>query len=112
MEEFNLAEIEEKLASMVPEKLDGMSPERIRETIEQAHECFLKVFELKDHISSLVQSMRNLVEDYGKQVTLPAEFGLVVGLSIFGEDNIDFCIGHKKGVDTAIQNLIKVREEG
>lgn len=108
MEEFNLAEMEEKLKAMAPEELrEMMTPENIR----QAHECFLKVFELKDHISSLVQSMRNLVEDYGKQVTLPAEFGSVVGLSIFGEDSIEFCIGHKKGIDTAIQNLIKVREE-
>lgn len=103
MEEFNLAEMEEKL--------ETMSPEELKETFKQAHECFLKVFELKDHISSLVQSMRNLVEDYGQKVTLPAEFGLVVGLSIFGEDSIDFCIGHKKGVDTAIQNLVKTREE-
>lgn len=105
MKEFNLAEIEERLSSMTPEELDGISPEKIRE----AHEYFLKVFELKYHISSLVQSMRNLVEDYGQKVTLPAEFGLVVGVSIFGDDSIDFCIGHKKGVDKAIQNLINVR---
>lgn len=104
MKEFNLTEVEEKL--------EAMAPGELKETIKQVHECFLKVFELKDHIASLMHSMRNLVEDYGQKVTLPAEFGLVVGLSIFGEDNIDFCIGHKKGVDTAIQNLIKAREEG
>lgn len=132
MKEFNLTEVEEKLiASMTPEKLketvdsippekldgmspeklkefiDSLSPEKMRETIEQVRECFNKVFELRDHISSLAQSMKNLVEDYGQKVTLPAEFGLVVGLSMFGEDSIDFCIGHKEGVNRAIQNLIR-----